>query len=133
MRRALLIVDHGSGRPEAHEHLERIAARVSELAPDWVVRVAHMELASPSIEAGIEACVSDGADEVSIHPLFLVPGRHLTEDIPGLVRDAARRHPHVQIRITESLGASPGLPALILQAASARSASRRGTGSGTRS
>jgi sirohydrochlorin ferrochelatase len=118
MRRALLIVDHGSGRPEAHEHLERVAGRVADLAPAWVVRVAHMEIAAPSIADGIEACVSAGAEEVLIHPLFLVPGRHLTEDIPALVRNAAHRHPHVRIRITEPLGASPELPALILRAAS---------------
>jgi sirohydrochlorin ferrochelatase len=117
MSRALLIVDHGSGREEAHEHLERIAARVSELAPDWIVRVAHMELASPSIEEGIESCVRNGADEVLIHPLFLVPGRHLAEDIPALVRKAGARHPAVRIRITKPLGASPELPALILRTA----------------
>jgi sirohydrochlorin ferrochelatase len=118
MRRALLIVDHGSGRAEAHEHLEGIAARVSELAPDWIVRAAHMEIASPSIEQGIEACVRDGADEVLIHPLFLVPGRHLTEDIPALVREVEARHPTLKIRITEPLGASSELPELILRSAS---------------
>jgi sirohydrochlorin ferrochelatase len=118
MRRALLIVDHGSGRPEAHEHLEQLAARVSERAPDWIVRAAHMEIAAPSIEQGIEACVRDGAEEVLVHPLFLVPGRHLTRDIPALVRQVEARHPELRIRITEPLGASSELPDLILRSAS---------------
>ena len=33
----------------------------------------------------------DGAEEVLVHPLFLVPGRHLTRDIPALVRQVEAR------------------------------------------
>jgi sirohydrochlorin ferrochelatase len=104
MSRAILIVDHGSRRPEAHEHLERLAARVRERTPACRVRVAHMEIAPPSIEEGIDACVEEGATEIAVHPLVLVPGRHLSEDVPALLESAAKRHPGVRIWLTPPLG-----------------------------
>jgi sirohydrochlorin ferrochelatase len=113
VRRALLIVDHGSRLPEAGAHLDRVAAEVQARAPDWIVRTAHMELASPDVAAGIDACVRDGALEVTVHPFFLAPGRHLTRDIPALVADAARRHPGVKVRLGRATGELAGLPELI--------------------
>jgi sirohydrochlorin ferrochelatase len=118
MTQALVIVDHGSRQPEAHRHLEWIAAQVRQRAPDLKVHVAHMDLAEPSIEAAVAACVREGVAEVVVHPLFLVPGRHLTEDIPALIRRCAERHPGVRVRLTDPLGSVPGLADLILRAVS---------------
>jgi sirohydrochlorin ferrochelatase len=113
MTRALLIVDHGSRLPEAGAHLERVAAAVRAQAPGWIVRVAHMELADPGVAEGIDACVREGAREVTVHPFFLAPGRHLTRDIPALVAAAAKRHPEVRVRLDRATGELPGLPELI--------------------
>ena len=63
MERALIIVDHGSRVPEAHAHLQGIAERVQERAPEFRVYVAHMELATPTLPESIAACVRDGAGE----------------------------------------------------------------------
>lgn len=114
MSRGLVIVDHGSRKPEAHEHLERVAEAVRARAPELVVRVAHMELAEPDLAAALEACVEAGVDEIAVHPLFLVPGRHLSEDIPRLLAEAAERHPGVRVRLLEPVGSRPELAELIL-------------------
>jgi sirohydrochlorin ferrochelatase len=114
MSRALLIVDHGSRRPEAHRHLEWIAEQVRLAAPGLSVYVAHMELAEPSIAQAVDACVEDGVSEIVVHPLFLVPGRHLSEDIPGLLEQAIRRHAELSFRLTEPVGSVPGIATLIL-------------------
>ena len=42
---ALLLVDHGSRRPEAHRHLEWTAEQVRQRRPGLRVHVAHLELA----------------------------------------------------------------------------------------
>lgn len=117
MKRALVIVDHGSRRAEANEHLERVAAEVGRLARGVPVYVAHMDLASPSIDEAIAACARDGAEEVLVHPFFLVPGQHLRGDIPALVEEAAARHPGVRVRVTEPLGSAPGIAELIVRSA----------------
>ncbi len=114
MSRALVILDHGSRRPEAHAQLEALAASVRERAPQLFVTIAHLELAAPSLAEAIDACVAAGAREVCVHPLFLAAGRHLAEDVPGLVEAARTKHPDLSIRLLEALGARAELADVIL-------------------
>jgi sirohydrochlorin ferrochelatase len=112
---ALLLVDHGSRRHEANDLLPRIAGLLREMSSFKIIHFAHMELAEPTIQQGFDACVSDGADEVIVHPYFLGPGRHSTSDIPRMVAQAAARHQGVSVQITEPLGVHPKIGELILE------------------
>jgi sirohydrochlorin ferrochelatase len=115
MKRAILLVDHGSRRAEAGQFLIQLAELVQRAAgDDFIVCHAHMELEEPSIDAGFDRCVALGAKEVVVHPCFLMSGRHASEDVPELVRRAANRHPTIQWRITEPLGVHPLLAELVL-------------------
>lgn len=114
MKRAVLLVDHGSRRPEANALLESVAAAVAERVPEWIVRCAHMELAPPDIAAGIDACVSSGADEIVVCPYFLGPGNHTSKDIPRLVDAASARHSKIRVRIADPLGLHPKLVDVLL-------------------
>jgi sirohydrochlorin ferrochelatase len=114
--RALILVDHGSARAEAHAHAEWLAAQVRARRPGLAVYVAHLGHAEPSIAQAIERSVAEGARELVVHPLLLVRGRHVGEDLPGQVRAAAARHAGVSVRVTEPLGGQPGLADLILAA-----------------
>lgn len=113
-RRALILVDHGSRQSEAHEHLEAIVRAVQSKAPTWFVLAAHMELAAPSLEEALTICAGRGHQEVWVFPMFVVPGRHLTHDIPALVDAAASRHSEMLVRLAPGLGMNPSLPGLIL-------------------
>ena len=114
MKRAILLVDHGSRRPEANALLETVAEWVAERVPDVIVRCAHMDLAEPDIAAGIAACAADGADAIVVHPYFLGPGNHTTDDIPRLVHAAAAAHPGVDVRVSPPLGLHPKLVDVVL-------------------
>ncbi|MCZ6463324.1 MAG: cobalamin biosynthesis protein CbiX [Proteobacteria bacterium] len=115
MRRAILIVDHGSRRSEANALLDAVAERVRARAPEVAVHVAHMELAAPSIAEGLDACKADGAGEVVVHPFFLGPGNHTSEDIPRLVEEAAAQHPDLVVRISAPLGPHEKLIDILLE------------------
>lgn len=117
MKPAIVLVDHGSRRDEANRSLERVAAWVREHAPERTVRVAHMELAPPSLADAIAACVAEGAREIVVVPYFLAPGSHSARDIPQLARDAAADHPGVPVRVTAPLGPDPALAHLVLERA----------------
>ena len=104
MKKAILLVDHGSRRPEANAILGGVAALVARKMPEFTIHVAHMDLASPTVSEGFEACVGDGATEVTVHPYFFGPGNHTTHDIPRLVAEAASAHPEITVRISEPLG-----------------------------
>jgi len=117
VKKALLIVDHGSKRNEANDLLPSVAAMLRENSDFEIIFHAHMELSEPTIQQGFDACVSAGAKEVIVHPYFLSPGRHSTSDIPRLVAEAAARHPGVSFRVTEPLGLHPKIGEVILERA----------------
>jgi sirohydrochlorin ferrochelatase len=78
-----------------------------------------MELAEPSLDQAIDACVAAGAAEIVVHPYFLGPGRHSREDIPRLAAASAADHPGVQLSVSEPLGVHPGLVDAVLERVSA--------------
>lgn len=114
MPAALLLVDHGSRLRDANAQLDALAELVRERLPGRVVHAAHLEIAEPSVSAGIDACVADGAREILIHPFFLAPGRHATEDLPRLAREGESRHAGVSIRVGPPLGLHPALVDAVL-------------------
>jgi sirohydrochlorin ferrochelatase len=119
MNRALLLIDHGSRRDEANGVLIQVAEIIRRHPEFPVVHYAHLEIAEPTIAQGFDACVADGAHEVIVHPYFLAPGSHYSEDIPRLVAEAAARHPGVRWTITEPLGLHHKLCEVVLERVSA--------------
>ena len=116
--RAILLIDHGSRRDEANEMLQCMAALVQRMAgASVVVRHAHMELAEPSIEGGVRACIAAGATEIIAFPYMLSPGRHSTSDIPRLVAEAAMAHPDIRVHVTSAFGIESELGEVILRRA----------------
>jgi sirohydrochlorin ferrochelatase len=113
--KAILLIDHGSRRDAANEMMNCMANLVQAMAgPTVVVRHAHMELAEPSIAAGVRQCVEAGATELIVFPYMLSPGKHSTGDIPRLVADAAVSFPALDVRVTSAFGVHEKLAELIL-------------------
>jgi len=117
MKVALLLVDHGSVRAEANALLAEVARLVQEFSGLKIIEHAHMELAEPTIAQGFDACVAAGANMVIVHPYFLAPGRHSTQDIPRLVAGAASCHPGVRYSVSEPLGLHPKIAEVVLERA----------------
>ena len=116
--KAILLIDHGSRRDAANEMMDCMANLVQAMTgPDVVVRYAHMELAEPSIEAGVMSCVQAGATELICFPYMLSPGKHSTGDIPRMVAAAAAAYPALTVRVTNAFGVHEKLAELILERA----------------
>ena len=101
----IIIVDHGSRRPESNEMLEEVAAAfATRFAGDCgIVEPAHMELAMPDIAAAYGRCVERGARHVVLVPFFLAKGKHWTRDIPSLTSQAAEAYPGTTYALAEPL------------------------------
>jgi sirohydrochlorin ferrochelatase len=108
--RAILLIDHGSHRAEANallnEVVDRVKARIGEGA---IVEPAHMEIAEPTIAQGFARCVQQGASIIVAHPFMLAPGRHVQEDLPRLVAEAAASYQGVQFVLAPPLGSHDGI------------------------
>ncbi len=116
--KGILIVDHGSIKPEANAMLRSMADLIQTMAgSEVVVRYAHMELAKPDIASGFTNCVDAGATDVTVFPYMLSPGRHSTSDIPRMVADVARRFPQVSFSVTPAFGLHEKLAEVVLERA----------------
>ena len=109
---ALLLVAHGSRLEAANEEIANMAVRLREqVQKDYqIVRHAFLEIAEPDIPTGIDSCVMGGAATVLVLPYFLAAGRHVRDDIPGIVEEARRKYPEVHIHVQDYLGMNEAMP-----------------------
>ncbi len=114
---ALLLIDHGSKKKAANDMINDIVNLIILKKPHVIVVGAHMELASPTIEDGINECIKQGAKNIIAQPFMLSPGRHTTEDIPQMVAKIAKNFPDINISTSSHLGVHPLLVDIILERA----------------
>jgi sirohydrochlorin ferrochelatase len=112
--RALLIMAHGSPRPEANGSIHAVADLIRRRALFDRVEVAFLDCNEPTIPDGLDMLAGDGAAEVVAVPYFLHAGRHVVLDIPQLIREAGERHPAVRFRLGEFLGRSEEMTQVLL-------------------
>lgn len=111
----VIVVDHGSRRAESNAALLDVVEAFRRHSGFAIVEPAHMELAEPTLATAFDRCVAHGAALVIVHPFFLLPGRHWTDDIPALAAEAASRHPGVSYRVTEPVGLHPLMAEIMRQ------------------
>ena len=115
---AVLLVDHGSRRADAHEGLIGAGGRLEQLlqargSATRIIEIAHMELCEPSVAEGFRRCVERGAARVLVIPCFLSRGRHVTDDIPAQAAAAAAPFPDVHYEISPPLVELPGFTEML--------------------
>src|SRR4051794_29896488 len=116
-RTALLLIAHGSRRPEANADLDHVAAAMRDRGRYPIVQVSFLELAEPGIEAGGAMCVEHGATDVILLPYFLSPGVPVVEDLADVRDRLAGGFPGVGFVLAEPLGRHPLLVDVIEQRA----------------
>jgi sirohydrochlorin ferrochelatase len=105
--KALLVIAHGSPRPEANEDILRIAEVLRERNVYDFVQVCYLDCNDPDVAAGVERCVAAGGSEIFAVPYFLHSGKHFLRDIPNILENAGRAHPDVRIRMGDYVGHMP--------------------------
>ncbi len=112
--RALLIVAHGSPRPEANDAIREVADTVRARARFDRVTVGYLDCNEPDIATAVDECVAGGATEIVVVPYFLHTGRHVLRDIPEILAAAITRHPGTTITAGPCIGAQPEIAGVIL-------------------
>lgn len=111
--KALLVMAHGSPRPEANEDVVHVAEVVRARNVYPFVLVAYLDCNQPDIPAGLDQCVAAGATEIVAVPYFLHSGKHFLRDIPALLEEALQRHPGLSIRMGDYVGHMPAMAAVL--------------------
>lgn len=101
---AIILFAHGSRDPLWHKPIQAVAERITQRAPNTVVRCAYLELTEPDLPHVADDLVAQGATSLCVVPLFLGVGRHAREDLPELISMLKTRHPSVEIRCQPAVG-----------------------------
>ena len=75
MKRGLLLIDRGSREREASEELEIISQKVKEKGGYDFTDFCFLEVVPPFIEDGMDKCLKQNLDGLTIVPYFLYPGK----------------------------------------------------------
>ncbi len=85
---AVVLIGHGSKLPYSKEVLEEFGRGVEKRGLFKAVKVAFMQLNSPSIEEALRGLAESGLKNIVALPVFLADGAHTTEDIPEKLKEA---------------------------------------------
>jgi sirohydrochlorin cobaltochelatase len=78
------------------------------------VEASFLELAEPRLGDCLSRLHHEGCREITVLPLLVARGHHLSMELPGLLRDAQARHPGLRISLSPHLGADAAIVDLIL-------------------
>ena len=121
MNIALVVMVHGSPRPESNNDMFRVVERVRERCLQSgeysQVEVGFMECNQPTIPDAIETCVRAGATRIVAVPYFLHTGNHVADDLPAFLEDAQERFPDVEFLMGDYLGHDTAIETVLLDRA----------------
>ena len=117
MKRALLIIVHGSPDESANAPVHQVANTILSREVYPIVSVGFLECNKPAIPEAVKLCVLQGADRIDAVPYFLHTGKHVADDIPTHLEEARSLYPQVDFRLADFLGRSPRLAALLARRA----------------
>ena len=103
----IVLLAHGSRDVRWRAPVEAVARRVAGLDPAVQVRCAYLELSQPDLRSAMAELVAAGAGGVRVVPLFLGMGKHLREDLPGLLDELRALHPQVPVQLARAVGEEP--------------------------
>jgi sirohydrochlorin ferrochelatase len=101
---ALLVMVHGSPRPESNRDMFAVVDEVRERGVYPVVEVGFLQCNEPTIPEAIARCVGQGATRVVAVPYFLHSGTHVADDLPTALEEAQQQYPDVEFLMGDFLG-----------------------------
>lgn len=108
----ILVVGHGTRKPSGQKQLMQLVEQMRQIEPSWPIEPSFLELASPTIQQGIERLSGSGMRRIIVVPILLFTAAHAKSDIPDAVEACAKNFQISVVAQTPSLGTSPEVIAL---------------------
>ena len=103
-RPAFIAVAHGSRDPRSAATMSALVGEIARVRPDLDVRLAFLDLNTPSVEQVVDAVAAHGHTEAVVVPLLLGSAFHARVDLPGILANARNRHPLLRLVQADVLG-----------------------------
>jgi len=118
MKKAILIVGHGSRSKEAGEIFFQVVDMVKAKLEGTTVMGANMELSPPDIPTVLEEMMKiNKFEEVIVVPYFLYRGIHIKEDIPEILEEMGKKYEGTKFTLGNPIGAESFLADILISRA----------------
>jgi precorrin-8X/cobalt-precorrin-8 methylmutase len=111
LKKALLIIDRGSREEEVRHELEQICELAKHVASYDYVDYCFLEVVPPFITEGIDRCIANGADFITVMPYFLYPGMKLKDAVKQSAMMS--REKNIRVVITKPFSYHPMMAQLV--------------------
>lgn len=109
MKPWLVLLAHGSRDAEWRAPFDQLTADAQASLTSVVVRLAFLQLAEPTLEEIVAEAARVRADTITVVPLFMAQGRHVTVDIERLMNDLNEVYPEIELKLRTHIGSDARL------------------------
>ncbi|MBU1107438.1 MAG: CbiX/SirB N-terminal domain-containing protein [Candidatus Riflebacteria bacterium] len=102
-----LLIFHGSARESASNAAVAFAAELSSKRDCSDFSICFLKGAEPDLTLAITNAIAKGYKKLLLLPLFLLPGAHISEDIPAVVDKFKSSNPEVAFQVCDCLTHNP--------------------------
>ncbi len=106
MKKYCVFIFHGSANAEAVKITERLKEQFAEKLK-LPFSICYLKGNLPSFSDALEQAYLKGARKIDCLPLFLMPGSHISKDIPAIIETFVKAHPDCIVKqmkcLTESM------------------------------
>lgn len=106
---AIVLLGHGARDPAWRMPLERLREAVSRHVPGSEIHLAFLEFMAPALPEVLESLARRQVLQVRVVPVFLAQGGHVKRDVPKIIEEVSRHHPHMKIEQSVALGEMPAV------------------------
>lgn len=94
---------HGSRDEAWRAPFDQLVEDYRQRHPSHPVRLAFLEMMSPTLEQVIGELAAAGANDIDIVPLFLAPGAHTGRDLPAIIATVKKLRPGLRISVSPTV------------------------------
>ena len=98
-----LILFHGSRRKEAIDKGNSFVENISKQISEKKILPCYLSNGIPDLKSAILNAIDQGAKQINIYPLFVLPGKHTLFDIPQIIKEIAQEKPDTKVCLKDIL------------------------------
>ncbi|WP_394777970.1 sirohydrochlorin chelatase [Undibacterium sp.] len=110
---AMVLFAHGARDPRWAGPFQRLQELTQARLPDVEVKLAFLELMTPSLPELIQQLLTHAHTRITLVPVFLGQGGHLLRDLPAMVQQLRDAHPALELTVAEAVGEQASVLAAI--------------------
>lgn len=104
MKEITLFIGHGSRDEDGNKEFLEFVDEIRRRELDQHFEACFLELTTPTIDDGFDACVQQGAQRIVVVPVILLAASHVKLEIPDFMDEARRQYPNVEIVYGRNIG-----------------------------